>query len=61
MAQRLGLNGYQSIEQGQIADQLGMSERQIRRIEKAAVEKLQAEIFSPSDVRLCRERAYLPL
>jgi RNA polymerase sigma factor (sigma-70 family) len=61
MAQRLSLNGYQSIEQGQIADQLGMSERQIRRIEKAAVEKLQAEIFSPSDVRLCRERAYLPL
>jgi RNA polymerase sigma factor (sigma-70 family) len=42
ITQRLGLNGYQALEQEQIADQLGMSERQIRRIEKAAIGKLAA-------------------
>jgi RNA polymerase sigma factor (sigma-70 family) len=41
---RLGLNGYQPLEQEQIADQLGMSVRHIRRIEKAAIRKLQEAV-----------------
>jgi RNA polymerase sigma factor (sigma-70 family) len=44
MAQRLGLLGYQPLEQEQIAEQLGMSVRQIRRIEKTAIEKLAAVV-----------------
>jgi RNA polymerase sigma factor (sigma-70 family) len=41
---RLGLNGYQPLEQEQIADQLGMSVRHIRRIEKAATRELQEAV-----------------
>ena len=39
---RLGLNGYQ--QQEQIADQIGMSERHVRRIEKVAIEKLKQAV-----------------
>jgi RNA polymerase sigma factor (sigma-70 family) len=41
---RLGLNGYQPLEQEQIAEQLGMSVRHIRRIEKEAIGKLQQAV-----------------
>jgi RNA polymerase sigma factor (sigma-70 family) len=43
--QRLGLNGYQPLTQEQIAEQLGMSERQIRRIEEAAIERLREAVL----------------
>jgi RNA polymerase sigma factor (sigma-70 family) len=41
---RLGLNGYQPLEQEQIAEQLGTSVRHIRRIEKEAIGKLQQAV-----------------